>query len=48
MANESSQEMSCAGSLDVFCVTRLGGPFASLITGNLVQVGGSVVGRDST
>ena len=33
---------AAAGALDVFCVTRLG-PFASVITGNLVQVGGSVV-----
>jgi len=37
---------AAAGALDVFCVTRLGGPFASVITGNLVQVGSSVVGRD--
>ena len=37
---------AAAGALDVFCVTQLGGPFASVITGNLVQVGSSVVGRD--
>jgi uncharacterized membrane protein YoaK (UPF0700 family) len=37
---------AAAGALDVFCVTRLGGAFASVITGNLVQVGSSVVGSD--
>ena len=31
-----------AGALDLFCVVRLGGPFASVITGNLVQVGRGV------
>jgi uncharacterized membrane protein YoaK (UPF0700 family) len=28
-----------AGYLDAVCVARLGGPFASVITGNLVQLG---------
>jgi uncharacterized membrane protein YoaK (UPF0700 family) len=28
-----------AGCLDVLCVTRLGGVFASVVTGNLVQLG---------
>lgn len=37
---------AAAGALDVFCVTRLGGPFASVITGNLVQVGGSIASRN--
>jgi len=37
---------AAAGALDVFCVTRLGGPFASVITGNLVQVGSAVVDLD--
>jgi uncharacterized membrane protein YoaK (UPF0700 family) len=37
---------AAAGVLDVFCVTHLGGPFASVVTGNLVQVGSSVDGRD--
>lgn len=37
---------AAAGALDVFCVTRLGGPFASVITGNLVQVGSAVVSVD--
>lgn len=35
-----------AGCLDVVCVTRLGGPFASVITGNLVQVGQALVTTD--
>jgi uncharacterized membrane protein YoaK (UPF0700 family) len=30
---------AAAGCLDVLCVTRLGGVFASVITGNLVQLG---------
>jgi uncharacterized membrane protein YoaK (UPF0700 family) len=33
---------AAAGSLDVLCVTRLGGVFASVITGNLVQLGHAV------
>ena len=37
---------AAAGALDVFCVTRLGGAFASIITGNLIQVGSAVVGSD--
>jgi uncharacterized membrane protein YoaK (UPF0700 family) len=30
---------AAAGCLDAVCVARLGGPFASVITGNLVQLG---------
>ena len=37
---------AAAGALDVFCVTRLGGAFASVITGNLVQVGSAIVRPD--
>ncbi|MEE6258504.1 YoaK family protein [Plantactinospora sonchi] len=37
---------TAAGCLDVICVTRLGGPFASVITGNLVQVGQALVTVD--
>ncbi len=37
---------AAAGSLDVVCVTRLGGPFASVITGNLVQLGRGVATPD--
>jgi uncharacterized membrane protein YoaK (UPF0700 family) len=33
---------AAAGCLDVVCVTRLGGLFASVITGNLVQLGRAV------
>ncbi|PWU51359.1 DUF1275 domain-containing protein [Micromonospora globispora] len=33
---------SASGCLDVFCLTRLGGFFASVITGNLVQFGRAV------
>lgn len=36
-----------SGCLDVFCVTQLGGFFASVITGNLVQLGHSLVAVDS-
>jgi hypothetical protein len=37
---------AAAGSLDVVGVTRLGGPFASVITGNLVQLGRGVATPD--
>jgi len=30
---------AAAGCLDAVCVARLGGPFASVVTGNLVQLG---------
>jgi uncharacterized membrane protein YoaK (UPF0700 family) len=33
---------AAAGCLDALCVARLGGPFASVITGNLVQLGSSI------
>ncbi|NMO54639.1 DUF1275 domain-containing protein [Actinoplanes sp. TBRC 11911] len=33
---------AAAGCLDALCVARLGGPFASVITGNLVQLGGGI------
>jgi uncharacterized membrane protein YoaK (UPF0700 family) len=33
---------AASGGLDVFCLTRLGGFFASVITGNLVQFGHAV------
>jgi uncharacterized membrane protein YoaK (UPF0700 family) len=36
-----------SGCLDVVCVTRLGGLFASVITGNLVQFGHAVVATDA-
>lgn len=36
-----------SGCLDVVCVTRLGGLFASVITGNLVQFGHAVVVTDA-
>jgi uncharacterized membrane protein YoaK (UPF0700 family) len=35
-----------AGSLDVFCLARLGGSFASVITGNLVVLGGAASSGD--
>lgn len=35
-----------SGCLDVFCVTQLGGFFASVITGNLVQLGHNLVAVD--
>lgn len=37
---------AAAGSLDVFCIVRLGGAFASVITGNLVQLGRGAVDLD--
>jgi uncharacterized membrane protein YoaK (UPF0700 family) len=37
---------AAAGCLDVVCVTRLGGPFASVITGNLVQLGRAIATPD--
>jgi uncharacterized membrane protein YoaK (UPF0700 family) len=37
---------AAAGCVDVVCVTRLGGPFASVITGNLVQLGRAVAALD--
>jgi uncharacterized membrane protein YoaK (UPF0700 family) len=37
---------AAAGSLDVLCVTRLGGVFASVVTGNLVQLGRAVTTVD--
>ncbi|KAB1916291.1 YoaK family protein [Micromonospora sp. AMSO31t] len=33
---------AASGCLDVFCLTRLGGYFASVITGNLVQFGHAI------
>ncbi|WP_018221475.1 YoaK family protein [Salinispora pacifica] len=38
---------TASGCLDVFCVTQLGGFFASVITGNLVQLGHNIVAMDS-
>jgi uncharacterized membrane protein YoaK (UPF0700 family) len=37
---------AAAGSLDVLCVTRLGGVFASVVTGNLVQLGRAITAVD--
>jgi uncharacterized membrane protein YoaK (UPF0700 family) len=37
---------AAAGCLDAVCVTRLGGVFASVITGNLVQLGRAVAAVD--
>jgi uncharacterized membrane protein YoaK (UPF0700 family) len=37
---------AAAGCLDVLCVTRLGGVFASVVTGNLVQLGRAMVTVD--
>jgi uncharacterized membrane protein YoaK (UPF0700 family) len=37
---------AAAGSLDVLCVARLGGPFASVVTGNLVQLGRGICAPD--
>ncbi|MGP3962010.1 YoaK family protein [Nonomuraea sp. 3N208] len=37
---------AAAGCLDAVCVTRLGGPFASVVTGNLVQLGRGVATLD--
>lgn len=38
---------AASGCLDVVCVTRLGGFFASVITGNLVQFGHAVASVDA-
>ena len=38
---------AASGCLDVVCVTRLGGFFASVITGNLVQFGRAVASVDA-
>lgn len=38
---------AAAGCLDAVCVSRLGGPFASVITGNLVQLGRGVAATNS-
>jgi uncharacterized membrane protein YoaK (UPF0700 family) len=37
---------AAAGCLDVLCVTRLGGVFASVVTGNLVQLGRAIATVD--
>jgi uncharacterized membrane protein YoaK (UPF0700 family) len=37
---------AAAGSLDVLCVTRLDGVFASVVTGNLVQLGRATITVD--
>jgi uncharacterized membrane protein YoaK (UPF0700 family) len=37
---------AAAGCLDVFCLTRLNGLFASVITGNLVQFGRAIASTD--
>jgi uncharacterized membrane protein YoaK (UPF0700 family) len=37
---------AAAGCLDVLCVTRLGGAFASVVTGNLVQLGRAITTVD--
>ena len=37
---------AAAGCVDVVCVTRLGGPFASVITGNLVHLGRAIAALD--
>jgi uncharacterized membrane protein YoaK (UPF0700 family) len=37
---------AAAGALDVLCVTRLGGVFASVITGNLIQLGRAIATVD--
>lgn len=39
---------AASGCLDVFCVTRLGGFFASVITGNLVQFGRGIATTDTS
>jgi uncharacterized membrane protein YoaK (UPF0700 family) len=39
---------AAAGCLDVLCVTRLGGAFASIVTGNLVQLGRAIVTVDGS
>jgi uncharacterized membrane protein YoaK (UPF0700 family) len=38
---------AAAGCLDVVCLTRLGGLFASVITGNLVQLGHAIASVDA-
>ncbi|PZG01740.1 YoaK family protein [Micromonospora deserti] len=38
---------AASGCLDVFCLTRLGGFFASVITGNLVKFGDAIVTADT-
>ncbi|MFF3868290.1 YoaK family protein [Micromonospora sp. NPDC001898] len=38
---------AASGCLDVFCLTRLGGFFASVITGNLVQSGQAIATADA-
>jgi uncharacterized membrane protein YoaK (UPF0700 family) len=38
---------AASGCLDVFCVTQLGGFFASVITGNLVQLGRAIATVDT-
>ena len=35
-----------AGAVDVLCISRLGGAFASVVTGNTVVVGASIARRD--
>jgi uncharacterized membrane protein YoaK (UPF0700 family) len=37
---------AAAGCLDVFCLTRLNGLFASVVTGNLVQFGRAIASTD--
>jgi uncharacterized membrane protein YoaK (UPF0700 family) len=37
---------AAAGCVDVVCVTALGGPFASVVTGNLVKAGRSIATAD--
>lgn len=39
---------AAAGGLDAVCVAKLGGAFASVITGNLVQLGRAIAMRDDT
>jgi uncharacterized membrane protein YoaK (UPF0700 family) len=39
---------AAAGCVDAVCVTRLGGVFASVITGNLVQLGRAIATADGT
>jgi uncharacterized membrane protein YoaK (UPF0700 family) len=39
---------AAAGALDAICVLRLGGLFASVITGNLVQLGRAIATVDAT
>ncbi|HWL99487.1 MAG TPA: hypothetical protein VNP20_19245 [Nocardioidaceae bacterium] len=37
---------AAAGRVDVLCVTAFGGPFASVVAGNLVQLGRSIATAD--